>query len=113
MGKIDHGYVSFYHLQAEVQVMSSGIPFTIPKACGLGDGEGGKKALIVGHDDATFSLILNHEIKRDDVARVMVEAIRNPVLSAGLRFDLCSKALGKATTDIANDVLKAAKLPWQ
>lgn len=113
LDKLANGYVSFYHLQAEVEIMSSGIPFTIPKACGLGDGEGGKKALIVGHDDSSFSLILNHEIKRDDVARFMVEAIRDPALSAGLRFDLCSKALGAATTDIANDVFKAAKFPWQ
>jgi len=112
LDKIDHGYVSFYHLQAEAFIMSAGIPFTIVKACGLGEGEAGKNKLLVGHDDASFSLIVNHVIQRDDVASVLVEAIRNPTVSAGLRFDICSHFLGKPTTDIVNDVLKAARYPW-
>eukprot|EP00440_Ansanella_granifera_P067321 gb/GFBE01073016.1/.p1 GENE.gb/GFBE01073016.1/~~gb/GFBE01073016.1/.p1 ORF type:complete len:290 (+),score=63.58 gb/GFBE01073016.1/:1-870(+) len=112
LDKIDNGHVSFFHLQAEAFIMSSGIPFTITKACGLGDGAAGKNKMIVGHDDASFSLILDHVIPRDDVARVLVEAIRDPAAAAGLRFDLCTQALGKPTTDIANDVLKAARLPW-
>ncbi|CAE7946779.1 SARED1 [Symbiodinium sp. KB8] len=75
LDKLDKGWTSFYHLQAEADVMSSGIPFTIVKACGLGDGEPGKHKLLVGHDDASFSLAASHEIHREDVARVMVESI--------------------------------------
>merc|ERR1711920_910588 len=106
------GHTSFYHLQAEAFIMSSGIPFTIAKACGLGDKSAGRNKLIVGHDDASFSLMLDHTIQRDDVARVLVEAIRNPALAARLRFDVCSQFFGKATTNIRDDVLKAARLPW-
>jgi len=112
LDKLGNGQVSFYHLQAEAFIMSAGIPFTIVKACGLGEGEAGKNKLLVGHDDASFSLIVNHVIQRDDVASVLVEAIRNPTVSAGLRFDICSHFLGKPTTDIVNDVLKAARYPW-
>lgn len=112
LDKLDKGWTSFYHLQAEADVMSSGIPFTIVKACGLGDGEPGKHKLLVGHDDASFSLAASHEIHREDVARVMVESIRSRSLAVGLRFDLCSAASGAPTTDIATDVLKAAHLPW-
>jgi len=108
----NNSFTSFYHLQAEASVMQSGIPFTIPKACGLGDGEAGKKKLIVGHDDSSFSLVLNHLIQRDDVARVLVEAIRNPAMSSGLRFDICSHFLGAPTTDVTKDVFQAAMHPW-
>merc|ERR1711862_733005 len=79
LDKLGNGYVSFFHLQAEAFIMSSGIPFTIVKACGLGDGVAEKKKLIVGHDDSSFSLLVNHMIQRDDVARVLVEAVRNPM----------------------------------
>lgn len=112
LDKFGNGFTSFYHLQAESFVMSAGIPFTIVKPCGLGDGPPGKNKLIVGHDDASFSMILDHTIQRDDVARILVEAVRNPTLSAGLRFDVCSQFWGSPTTDIAHDVLKAARLPW-
>eukprot|EP00419_Tripos_fusus_P012628 CAMPEP_0172658680 /NCGR_PEP_ID=MMETSP1074-20121228/2920_1 /TAXON_ID=2916 /ORGANISM="Ceratium fusus, Strain PA161109" /LENGTH=263 /DNA_ID=CAMNT_0013474005 /DNA_START=102 /DNA_END=893 /DNA_ORIENTATION=+ len=108
----NNSFTSFYHLQAEASIMNSGIPFTIPKACGLGDGEAGQKQLIVGHDDSSFSLVINHLIQRDDVARVLVEAIRNPAMSSGLRFDICSHFLGAPTTDIAKDVFQAAMFPW-
>merc|ERR1712139_163302 len=91
LDKMNSGYVSFYHLQAEASIMSAGIPFTIAKACGLGDDDSkaGKNKLIVGHDDSSFSLAVNHQIQRADVARVLVEAVRNPEASKGLRFDLC------------------------
>ncbi|CAE7194498.1 unnamed protein product, partial [Symbiodinium natans] len=112
LDKLDKGFVSFYHLQAEADIMASGVPFTIVKACGLGDGEPGKHKLLVGHDDASFSMALSHEVHREDVARVMVAAIEARSLALGLRFDLCSAATGAPTTDIETDVLRAAHLPW-
>ena len=45
------------------------------------DGKGEKSKLSIGHDDATFSF--THTVKRDDVARVLVEAVRNPAAAAG------------------------------
>lgn len=110
LDKIANGYVSFYHLQAEEAVMSSGIPFTIAKACGLANGEGGKTKLSIGHDDEYFSF--THTVKRDDVARVLVEAVRSPESAAGLRFDICSDYIGSPTKDIVNDVFKVARYPW-
>merc|ERR1712203_565401 len=100
LDKLANGYTSFYHLQAEAFIMNAGIPFTIAKACGLGDKSAGKNKLIVGHDDSSFSLVLDHTIQRDDVVRVLVEAVRNPDLAANSRFDLCSQYLGQPTTDI-------------
>lgn len=111
LDKIAAGHVSFYHLQAEVSIMSSGIPFTIAKACGLGDGAGEKQKLTVGHDDDDLSYV--HTVKRDDVARVLVQAVQTPAPAANLRFDVCSQWFGKATTDIVNDVFEAARYPWQ
>jgi uncharacterized protein YbjT (DUF2867 family) len=110
LDKIANGYVSFYHLQAEEAIMSSGIPFTIAKACGLANGEGGKNKLSIGHDDEYFSF--THTVKRDDVARVLVEAVRSPKSAAGLRFDICSDYIGSPTKDIVNDVFKVARYPW-
>jgi len=111
LDKLGQGHVAFYHLQAEAIIMSSGIPFTIAKACGLGDGEGGTQRLSVGHDDETFSF--THTVKRDDVARVLAEAVKHPAESAKLRVDICSHWFGSATTDIVADVFKAGRYPWQ
>lgn len=107
---LGNGYVSFYHLQAEAAIMASGIPFTIAKACGLGNGAGERSKLSVGHDDATLSF--THTVKRDDVARVLVEAVRNPAAAVGLRFDICSDWFGSPTKDIVKDIFKEAMYPW-
>jgi len=110
--KIGNGHISFYKLNAESFIMSSGLPFTILKPCGLGTGEPGKNKLVVGHDGEGFNLVITHTIQRSDVARVLVESLRNPAKAAGLRFDLCSQAWGAATTDIVKDVFKPAMYPW-
>lgn len=114
LDKLGSGFTSFYHLQGEVAVLSAGIPYFIPKACGLANGEGGKNHFKVGHDDSTFSAFTGIA-KRDDIARLFVEAIRTPEASKNLRFDTCSSLLpwDKKTTDIVTDVFKAARYPWQ
>jgi len=109
--KVGNGHISFYKLNAEAFIMSSGLPFTILKPCGLGEGPAGKNKLIVGHDDS-INLAIDHTIQRADVARVLVESLRSPSMSSGLRFDLCSHWRGAATTDVVNDVFKAAMYPW-
>eukprot|EP00928_Gymnodinium_smaydae_P090644 TRINITY_DN7440_c0_g6_i1.p1 TRINITY_DN7440_c0_g6~~TRINITY_DN7440_c0_g6_i1.p1 ORF type:complete len:287 (+),score=39.99 TRINITY_DN7440_c0_g6_i1:64-924(+) len=110
LDRIDHGYVSFYHLQAEMAIMASGVPFTILKACGLSDGKGGNRHLRVGHDDDIFSY--THVLARDDIARVFVEAIRDPSASRGLRFDMCADWFGKPTSDIKKEIFDAARYAW-
>mmetsp|Transcript_16565 Transcript_16565/g.28980 ORF Transcript_16565/g.28980 Transcript_16565/m.28980 type:complete len:287 (+) Transcript_16565:53-913(+) len=109
--KIGNGHISFYKLNAEAFIMGSGLPFTVVKPCGLGEGPAGKKKLIVGHDDS-INLAIDHTIQRADVARVLVESLRSPSMSSGLRFDLCSHWHGAATTDVVTDVFKAAMYPW-
>merc|ERR1712124_230679 len=91
--------------------MGSGLPFTIVKACGLGDKAGGKHKLVVGHDDKGFSLAVDHMVSREDVARVLAASATSKV-ARGLRFDLCSSLLGRPTTDI-QEVFAEAEYPWQ
>ena len=85
-------------------------PARATKPCGLVDGAGGKKTLLVGHDDSKSTMsALFHSIPRPDVASVLVEAVVSG--TTGLRMDICSKP-GKATTDYAA-LLESAKWPWQ
>lgn len=101
------GSILFWKLQAEAFLMASGVPFTIVKPCGLLSTSGGRKELLVGHDDTLLSTV-PPVIPRADVASVMMHAAASH--AAGLRFDLCSK-IGTPTTDYAA-LLKAAQYPW-
>jgi uncharacterized protein YbjT (DUF2867 family) len=106
-------YIGFYKLNFEAELMSSGIPFTIIKPCGLdySGTEPGQKELLTGHDD---SLKVDFPaIPRADVARVMAAAIEMPDSSANLRFDLCSQE-GKPTgDDDLRALLQSARYPWE
>mmetsp|Transcript_51452 Transcript_51452/g.103386 ORF Transcript_51452/g.103386 Transcript_51452/m.103386 type:complete len:190 (+) Transcript_51452:237-806(+) len=103
------GYISFYKLNLEAALMASGLPFTIVKPCGLGDGPAQQAELVAGRDDEVEEK--PPMISRADVARVMAEALVRPKEAAGLRFDLCSRA-GPATADVGK-VFEAARYPWQ
>merc|ERR1711957_305349 len=114
-GNFGNGHTSFYHLNAEAFIMSSGVPFTILKACGLGDDKPGQYKLVVGHDGKGYDAQKDMSIDRSDVARVIVNAFHNPASSNNLRFDLCADD-GSAPTkdaDIVKDVFDAARYPWQ
>jgi nucleoside-diphosphate-sugar epimerase len=111
LDKLGGAHTTFYALQGEVWLMGSGLPFTIVKACGLGDKPGGKRKLVVGHDDKGFSLAVDHMVSRDDVARVL-SASATAKEARGLRFDLCSSLLGRPTSDV-HEVFVEAEYPWQ
>lgn len=100
------GSILFWKLNAEAFLMASGIPFTIVKPCGLLSTPGGRKELLVGHDDTLLST-MPPIVPRADVASVMSHAAASHAV--GLRFDLCSK-VGTPTTDYAA-LLKAAQYP--
>jgi len=101
------GPVLFWKLNAEAFLGYSGIGSTIVKPCGLKEGAGGG-ALATSHDDKLpFGSI--GFVQRADVASVMAEAV---VQRSVARFLLCSKLLGKPTTDFAA-LLESAKWPWQ
>jgi hypothetical protein len=111
LDKLGGAHTTFYALQGEVWLMGSGVPFTIVKACGLGDKAGGKHKLVVGHDDKGFSLAVDHTVSRDDVAHVLAASATSKA-ARGLRFDLCSSLLGRPTSDI-QEVFAEAEYPWQ
>lgn len=106
---LGNGHIGFFKLNEESFLMSSGLPFTIVKPCGLIDDTGGKRELLAGHDDEMK--VMPPTIPRADVARVMVAAILQPGKAAGLRFDLCSRE-GTPTTDLGK-FFDDARYPWQ
>ena len=90
--------------------MSSGLPFTIIKPCGLTDDPPAQSKLETFHDDEKTS---GHgAIARADIARLVEAAIRNGKEANGLRFDFCSTT-GPPTPDSGLvDVLRSARHPW-
>eukprot|EP00929_Paragymnodinium_shiwhaense_P007383 TRINITY_DN111283_c0_g1_i1.p1 TRINITY_DN111283_c0_g1~~TRINITY_DN111283_c0_g1_i1.p1 ORF type:complete len:283 (+),score=90.30 TRINITY_DN111283_c0_g1_i1:67-915(+) len=108
---LGNGQIGFYKLNLEASLESSGLPFTILKPCGLGDGDAGKQEMLVGHDDAEDwdERVL---ISRADVARLAVAALKEKAIASGLRFDVCAKD-GTPTQDAdLKTLLKQARLPW-
>eukprot|EP00419_Tripos_fusus_P024041 CAMPEP_0172719378 /NCGR_PEP_ID=MMETSP1074-20121228/75471_1 /TAXON_ID=2916 /ORGANISM="Ceratium fusus, Strain PA161109" /LENGTH=275 /DNA_ID=CAMNT_0013544725 /DNA_START=27 /DNA_END=854 /DNA_ORIENTATION=+ len=109
LNKLGNGNILFFKLNAEAFLMSSGLPFTIIKPCGLSDGNAAQRELHVGHDDQMHET--PPQIPRADVARVMAEALLQPKLAENLRFDLCSQS-GTPTEDVSA-LFDAARFPWQ
>jgi len=112
LDKMGNGQIGFYKLNEEAFLMSSGLPYTIVKPCGLGSGKPGLDEMMVGHDDEE-GWDLSVPVQRSDVARVVAAAIKAPKDAANLRFDLCAKA-GTPTQD--GDIpalLKSARHPWE
>jgi uncharacterized protein YbjT (DUF2867 family) len=102
--------VGFYSLQGEANLMSSNVPFTILKACGLTDDPEKQNKVIVGHDDKGWGMKDAHTVSRHDVARVLAAASANPSMAKGLRFDVCSTQ-GQPQAE-AMDIIKEAMQPW-
>jgi len=100
--------VGFYSLNGEAFLMNSGLKYTILKACGLSDSPGSQGQLIAAHDGQGIDI--KNQVSREDVARVMAEAVANPELGTGLRFDFCVGGGGSAQP--AADVLRDAMYPW-
>jgi len=102
--------VGFYALQGEANLMSSNVPFTILKACGLTDDPEKQSKVLVGHDDKGWGMKDAHTVSRHDVARVLAAASTNPSMAKGLRFDFCSTK-GQPQTE-AMEIIKEAMQPW-
>ena len=114
LDKIDNGWGCFYALNGEAYLMSSGVPFTIIKPNGLGEGDAGQKEIVVAHDDQGWKPTdLNYEfIARADVARMLTYAAANPKETTGLRFDVTSKKSGGTPTGDVSTVFVEAMSPW-
>lgn len=94
------GDILNWKLNAEAFLATSRILSTIVKPCGLPPDISGKNStLVVGHHGTIAKEIDNHIISREDLARVMAEAVLYEKHCGDLRFDLCSKP-GPPTTDL-------------
>merc|ERR1712070_646782 len=91
-------------------LMSSGLPFTIVKPCGLSMNPSGTQALVTGHDDGS-STRTNSSISRGDVAQVMAQAVSNDA-AKGLRFDLCASHDPAPKTMDWAQFFQSAHCPW-
>jgi uncharacterized protein YbjT (DUF2867 family) len=108
LNSIGNGNILVWKRKAEQYLIDSGIDYTIIRAGGLLDKEGGVRQLLVGKDDA----LLNNppegiptSIPRADVATVVVKALSEPN-AHNKAFDLISQPENAeeaiATTDFAS-----------
>jgi uncharacterized protein YbjT (DUF2867 family) len=86
--------------QAPATIMN--LKYTIVHPGGLSNDPGGERELVVGVDDQMTGTD-SRSIPRDDVAQVMLEALRDPAQYAGRSFDVRAKPVGDgtATTDFS------------
>jgi uncharacterized protein YbjT (DUF2867 family) len=93
--------------KAEAYLVASGLLFTIIRAGGLLDKDGGKRCLVVGADDADLGA---RAVPRADVAEMAVQALLCAD-AAGRSMDLVSKEEGDAApTSDFGALFRSAKL---
>jgi uncharacterized protein YbjT (DUF2867 family) len=97
-GSISGGNIVKWKRKSEVYLMSkSDLKYTIIHPGGLLNEPGGERELIVGVDDTT-TLTDAQTVPRQDVAEVMLQALRYPESYAGRSFDLRAKPVGDGST---------------
>lgn len=95
LNSLGNGNILIWKRKAEQYLADSGIPYTIIRAGGLQDKEGGIRELLVGKDDE----LLETETKtvaRGDVAEVCIQALQYEEAKFKA-FDLASKPEGTGT----------------
>ncbi|KAL6865318.1 hypothetical protein ACP4OV_016469 [Aristida adscensionis] len=95
LNKIGNGNILVWKRKAEQYLADSGLPYTIIRAGGLQDKDGGLRELIVGKDDEILKTE-TRTIARADVAEVCIQAL----LFEEAKFkalDLASKPEGEGT----------------
>ncbi|KAK4730618.1 hypothetical protein R3W88_023606 [Solanum pinnatisectum] len=95
LNSLGNGNILIWKRKAEQYLADSGIPYTIIRAGGLQDKEGGIRELLVGKDDE----LLETETKtvaRADVAEVCIQALQYEEAKFKA-FDLASKPEGTGT----------------
>ncbi|XP_020237270.1 uncharacterized protein At5g02240 [Cajanus cajan] len=99
LNSLGNGNILVWKRKAEQYLADSGIPYTIIRAGGLQDKDGGLRELIVGKDDE-FIKTDTRTITRTDVAEVCIQAL-NFEEAKFKAFDLASKpeGAGSATKD--------------
>ncbi|KAL8526923.1 hypothetical protein ACS0TY_015972 [Phlomoides rotata] len=95
LNSLGNGNILIWKRKAEQYLADSGIPYTIIRAGGLQDKEGGIRELLVGKDDELLQTE-TRSITRADVAEVCVQALN--IEDAKFKaFDLASKPEGTGT----------------
>eukprot|EP00548_Thalassiothrix_antarctica_P008197 CAMPEP_0194152950 /NCGR_PEP_ID=MMETSP0152-20130528/54709_1 /TAXON_ID=1049557 /ORGANISM="Thalassiothrix antarctica, Strain L6-D1" /LENGTH=291 /DNA_ID=CAMNT_0038857923 /DNA_START=15 /DNA_END=890 /DNA_ORIENTATION=- len=95
------GMIVQWKRKSEVYLMEQeGKTYTIVHPGGLLNEPGGERELVVGVDDS-MDTTESRTVPREDVAQVMLEAIRCPTIYGGRSFDLIAKLVGDGspTTD--------------
>jgi uncharacterized protein YbjT (DUF2867 family) len=94
------GNILKWKRKAELHLIESGRPYTIVHPGGLINEPGGQRELVLGVDDSMEGTD-SRTVPREDVAEVMLQALRLPDLYGNRSFDLRAKPTeeGSATTD--------------
>ncbi|CAM8897671.1 unnamed protein product [Rhodiola kirilowii] len=95
LNSIGNGNILVWKRKAEQYLADSGIPYTIIRAGGLQDKEGGIRELLVGKDDELLKTD-TRTIARPDVAEVCIQALLHEEAKFKA-FDLASKPEGTGT----------------
>lgn len=95
LNSLGNGNILVWKRKAEQYLADSGIPYTIIRAGGLQDKEGGIRELLVGKDDELLKTD-TRTIARADVAEVCVQALQFEEAKFKA-FDLASKPEGVGT----------------
>lgn len=92
-GSTQGGDILKWKRKAEKYLVESGLPYTIVHPGGLLNEHGGERELCLGVDDKN-TLTDNNTVPREDVAELMVEALKHNEFR-GRSFDLVSKNTGE------------------
>ena len=96
-GTTSGGMIVQWKRKAEIYLMEQAptrkLKYTIVHPGGLTNDAGGERELVVGVDDQMTGTE-SRSIPRDDVAQVMLEALRYPAHYAGRSFDVRAKPVG-------------------
>ncbi|THU50035.1 hypothetical protein C4D60_Mb06t15830 [Musa balbisiana] len=95
LNNIGNGKILIWKRKAEQYLAESGIPYTIIRAGGLQDKDGGVRELLVGKDDELLKTE-TRTIARPDVAEVCIQALQYEEAKFKA-FDLASKPEGTGT----------------
>ncbi|KAL8128729.1 hypothetical protein V2J09_017884 [Rumex salicifolius] len=95
LNKLGNGNILIWKRKAEEYLSNSGVPYTIIRAGGLQDKEGGLRELLIGKDDELLQTS-TRTVPRADVAEVCIQALHFEEAKFKA-IDLASKPDGEGT----------------
>ncbi|GAB4242500.1 MAG: SDR family oxidoreductase [Stanieria sp.] len=105
LNQMGNGNILIWKRKAEQYLIDSGIDYTIIRAGGLLDQEGGVRELLVGKNDTLLNAPpdgIPSSIPRADVAEVVVQALKEPD-ARNKAFDLISKPQDAPNAEVTKD----------